>query len=102
MVLAGDGNRLAERVQEGDQVDELGLGQALGQTIRHQRDVAGPPILDASGGNRDALARRRLDHQLVRGLLDEQAGDDAAVGQRGDDRAEVIADRGAGAQDRAD
>ena len=55
-----------------------------------------------AGPDGDPLAVGRLEHQPVGGLLDRQAGDDAAVGQGQDQRAEVVADRRARVQDRAE
>ena len=59
LVLPDDADRLLERGQIGEQVDELLVGHRLGQALGHERDVAGPALLDRAGRDRDPLARRR-------------------------------------------
>src|SRR5262249_26978355 len=68
----------------------------------HERDVARLALLDPARPDRDALAVGRLEDEAVGGVLDRQAGDDAAGVERDDQAAGGVADGGAGGGDRGE
>ena len=69
------------RAQEGEQVDQFLVAHRLGQPFGHQRDFAELAVLDVAGPDRHPLALGRLEDEPVGRILDDQAGEDPAVGQ---------------------
>ena len=102
LVLADDAHRLLQGRQEGEQVDQLAVGHGLGQAFGHQGDLGDLAVLDVGGADDLALAVGGLEDDPVGRLLDDQAGQDPAVGQGQDVRLVVVADRRARVEDRAE
>ena len=81
----GGGFGLPEGFEVGDQVSEVFPGEALGEAVGHEGDVALALVFDVVPGNRNRLVLGVLDDEVVGVVGFEDAVEDAAVGGGDDD-----------------